>query len=63
MFCRGACRQAAHLARKLATAHGLGPDDVVVDRQELEDLLGELYCLQAAVEDVERDLRASSQAG
>ena len=44
------------MARKLAAAHGLGDDDVVVDRTALEDLHGALYCLQAALEDVERDL-------
>jgi hypothetical protein len=62
VFCRPACRQAAHLARKLGAAEGLGPDDVIVGRQDLEDLLGELYCLQSAVEDVERDLAVSSKA-
>lgn len=44
------------MARKLATAHGLGDDDVIVDRQALEELQGAIYCLQAAVEDVDRDL-------
>ncbi|MGI8936654.1 MAG: hypothetical protein ACR2JF_00305 [Iamia sp.] len=44
------------MARKLASAHGLGDGDVVVDREALEDLQGALYCLQAALEDVGRDL-------
>lgn len=44
------------MARKLAASHGLGPDDVIVDRNALEELQGAVYCLQAAVEDVERDL-------
>ena len=56
-FCRPGCRQQAHLARKLAAAYGLGPDDMIVERQPLEDLQSALYCLQAAVEDVERDLQ------
>ena len=56
VYCRQTCRQQAYLARRLADVHGLGPDDVVVSRQALEDLLGDLYCLQAAIEDVERDL-------
>lgn len=55
-YCRAGCRQAAHLARKFAAAHGLGDDDVIVDRAKLEDLQGLLYCLQAAIEDVDRDL-------
>ena len=57
-YCRPGCRQQAHLARKLAAHHGLGDDDVIVDRQRLEQLQGALYCLQAAVEDVDRDLAA-----
>ena len=59
-FCRQSCRQQAYLARRLAESHGLGTDDVVVSRAELEELQGQLYCLQAAVEDVERDLAESS---
>ena len=48
------------MARKLAQSHGLGDDDVIVDRSTLEELQGMLYCLQAAVEDVERDLSTSA---
>ena len=59
-FCRQSCRQQAYLARRLAEAHGLGESDVVVSRAALEELQGLLYCLQTAVEDVERDLAESS---
>ena len=55
-YCRQSCRQQAHLARKLAAAHGLSDGDVIVDRDKLEELQGALYCLQAAIEDVDRDL-------
>ena len=48
------------MARKLAKSHGLDDDDVIVDRSTLEELQGLLYCLQAAVEDVERDLSTSA---
>jgi hypothetical protein len=58
-YCRQGCRQAAHLARRLALSHGLGDDDVVVSRAVLEDLQGRLYCLQAAIEDVDRDVAAA----
>ena len=44
------------MARKLAAAHGLGAADVIVDRAALDALQSALYCLQAAVEDVDRDL-------
>lgn len=47
------------MARKLAVAHGLGDGDVIVDRQAVEELQGALYCLQAAVEDVDADLAAA----
>lgn len=50
------------MARKLAATHGLGDDDVIVDRQKLEDLQGVLYCLQAAIEDTDRDLAAKPSA-
>ncbi len=57
-YCRQGCRQQAHLARKLAAAHGLGADDAIVSRPALDELQGRLYCLQAALQDVERDLAA-----
>lgn len=50
------------MARKLAQAHGLGPDDVIIDRAKLEELQGALYCLEAALEDVERDLAGTPSA-
>lgn len=61
-FCRAGCRQQAFLARKLATAHGLGDDDVIVGREKLEELQGALYCLQAAIEDTDRDLATKPSA-
>lgn len=59
-YCRQGCRQQAHLARKLAGAHGLGPDDVIVARPALEELQGALYCLQTAIEDIDRDLAGAA---
>jgi hypothetical protein len=44
------------MARKLSEAHGLADDAVIVDRDRLEELQGALYCLHAAVDDVDRDL-------
>jgi len=49
------------MARKLASAHGLGDDDLVVSRTQIEELQSRLYCLQAAIEDVDRDLAASPE--
>lgn len=48
------------MARKLAAAHGLSDGDVIVERSKLEELQGLIYCLQAAVEDVDRDLDGRS---
>ena len=50
------------MARKFAQAHGLGDDDVIVDRQQLEELQGAVYCLQAAIEDVDADIAGSPSA-
>ena len=50
------------MARKLAAVHGLGDDDLIVSRTQLEELQSRVYCLQAALEDVERDLAQSSRA-
>ena len=47
------------MARKLAGPPGRGDDDVIIDRQAVEELQGALYCLQAAVEDVDADLVAA----
>jgi hypothetical protein len=62
-YCRQGCRQQAHLARKLAAAHGLGDDDVIVSRATVDELQSRLYCLQAALEDVDRDLAAMARLG
>jgi len=48
------------MARKLAASHGLGDDDLIVSRTQLEELQSRVYCLQAALEDVERDLAVSA---
>ena len=49
------------MARKLAASHGLGDDDLIVSRTQLEELQSRVYCLQAALEDIERDLAQSSE--
>ncbi len=35
---------------------------MIMRRQDLDDLQSALYCLQAAIEDVDRDLEASQEA-
>lgn len=47
------------MARRFAASHGLGDDDLVVSRSQVEELQSLLYCLQAALVDVTRDLERS----
>jgi hypothetical protein len=49
------------MARKLASTHGLGDDDLIISRAALDDLQSRLYCLQAALEDVDRDLERAER--
>ena len=58
-FCSQACRQRDYIARLRAQEAGLSEAELVVTREELETLHDQLYVLEAAVEDVERDLDGS----
>jgi len=48
-----------YLARQRRTELGMSESELVVTRAALDDLRDRLYVLEAAVEDVERDLAAS----
>jgi hypothetical protein len=56
VFCRQACRQAAYVAGRRRDELGLSESELVVARRELDELRDKLYVLEAAIEDVERDL-------
>ena len=58
-FCRAVCRQREFEARQRAAEAGLAESELVVTRRALDELLDQLYVLEAAVEDVERDLRGA----
>lgn len=58
-FCRRSCRQRDYEARRRAQELGLSESELVMTRAELDRLHDLLYVLEAAVEDVERDLRGS----
>ena len=58
-YCRAACRQRDFEARQRSAEVGLTETELVVARAELEALYDQLYVLEAAVEDVERDLAGS----
>jgi hypothetical protein len=58
-YCRAVCRQRDFEARQRAAEVGLTETELVITRGELETLHDQLYVLEAAVEDVERDLAGS----
>ena len=59
VFCRQACRQAAYVAGRRRDELGLSESELIVTRQALDELRDKLYVLEAAIEDVERDLAAA----
>jgi hypothetical protein len=61
-FCRRSCRQRDYEARQRALEVGLSEDELVLTRRVVDDLRDRLYVLEAAVEDVERDLEGSPTA-
>jgi septal ring factor EnvC (AmiA/AmiB activator) len=56
VYCRRSCRQRDYEARQRAAELGLSERELVVTRAELDTLHDELYVLEAAIEDVDRDL-------
>ena len=59
VFCRQACRQAAYVAGRRRDELGLSETELIVTRAELDELRDKLYVLEAAIEDVERDMAAA----
>jgi len=57
-FCRQSCRQRDYEARLRSAEVGLSDSELVIARVELEQLRDALYVVEAAVEDVDRDLAA-----
>jgi hypothetical protein len=55
-FCKESCRQLDYQSRRRAAEVGLSEHELIVARRELDDLYDRLYVLEAAVEDVDRDL-------
>jgi len=56
VFCRQACRQASYVAGRRRDELGLSESELIVTRDELDQLRDKLYVLEAAIEDVDRDL-------
>ena len=55
-FCKRTCRQRDYESRRRAAELGLGEDELILTRQELNELRDRLYVLSETVKDVERDL-------
>jgi uncharacterized membrane protein affecting hemolysin expression len=55
-FCRASCRQADYIARQRSADVGLSEAELIVTRAALDELRDKLYVLEAALEDVDRDL-------
>jgi hypothetical protein len=58
-FCKESCRQLDYQARRRAAEVGLSEHELIVARRELDELYDRLYVLEAAIEDVDRDLVGS----
>jgi putative heme degradation protein len=61
-YCRQSCRQRHYESRHRAAELGLGEDELVLARAELDALRDRLYVLECAIGDVERDLAAGLEA-
>ena len=57
-FCRQSCRQRDYESRLRSAEVGLSDRELVITRAELDALRDALYVVEAAVEDVDRDLAA-----
>ncbi len=60
-YCRRSCRQRDYEARRRSAELELGDAELVVAPDELGTLHDRLYELEAAIEDVDRDLAASDR--
>ena len=56
LYCRRSCRQRDYEARRRAGELGLGETELIIAKSELDALRDALYVLEAAVEDVDKDL-------
>ncbi len=55
-YCRAVCRQRDFEARQRNAEVGLTEAELVVAREALDELHDQLYVLEAAIDDVDRDL-------
>jgi hypothetical protein len=55
-YCKRSCRQRDYESRQRTSELGLGEDELIVTRQELNELRDRMYVLAETVKDVEKDL-------
>ena len=55
-YCKRSCRQRDYESRRRAGELGLGEDELILTRQELNELRDRLFVLSETIKDVERDL-------
>jgi hypothetical protein len=55
-FCKQSCRQADYIARQRAAEAGLSDHELIITRDALNALRDQLYVLESAIEDIDRDL-------
>jgi hypothetical protein len=56
LYCRQSCRQRDYESRQRASELGLGEDELIITRTELDLIKDRLYVLSCTVEDAEKDL-------
>lgn len=55
-YCKRSCRQRDYESRRRAAELGLGEDELIMTRQELNELRDRLFVLSETIKDVEHDL-------
>ena len=55
-FCKRSCRQRDYESRRRAAELGLGDDELIITRAELNELRDRIYVLSETLKDVENDL-------
>ena len=55
-YCKRSCRQRDFEARQRSAAHGVDESDILLARSEVNRLRDEIFVLQCAIEDADRDL-------
>jgi len=55
-YCKRSCRQRDYESRRRAAELGLGDDELIITRTELNELRDRMYVLAETLKDVEQDL-------